>query len=53
MLPGYVDGFAEEEDPAMTLQQRLDLMKKLAERGMPETLAALKLDAESSQPAAP
>ena len=47
VLPGYVDGFAEEENPGMTLEQRLDLMKALAERGMPETLAGLKRDAES------
>lgn len=47
VLPGYADGFAEEDDPGMTLEQRLDLMKAMAESGMPETLARLKEDAES------
>ena len=32
----------------MTLEQRLDFMKAMAERGMPETLAGLKRDAEST-----
>jgi polyketide cyclase/dehydrase/lipid transport protein len=53
VLPGYADGFAEEEDPGMTLVQRLDLMKGFAESGMPETLAALKQDAESIESATP
>jgi hypothetical protein len=48
VLPAYADGFATEENPGMTLEQRLDLMRVLAERGMPETLAALKRDAESA-----
>ena len=47
VLPAYADGFAEEEDPGMTLEQRLDFMKAMAEQGMPETLANLKRDAES------
>jgi hypothetical protein len=47
VLPAYADGFATEENPGMTLEQRLDLMKALAESGMPETLAGLKRDAES------
>jgi uncharacterized protein YndB with AHSA1/START domain len=52
VLPGYADGFATEEDPGMTLEQRLDFMKAMAETGMPETLANLKRDAESTRPAA-
>ena len=48
VLPAYADGFATEENPGMTLEQRLDLMKALAESGMPETLANLKRDAESA-----
>jgi uncharacterized membrane protein len=48
VLPGYADGFAEEENPGMTLEQRLDFMKAMAESGMPETLANLKHDAESA-----
>lgn len=48
VLPGYADGFAEEDDPRMTLEQRLDFMKAMAESGMPETLARLKEDAESA-----
>lgn len=32
----------------MTLEQRLDFMKAMAESGMPETLANLKRDAESA-----
>jgi hypothetical protein len=32
----------------MTLEQRLDFMKAMAEAGMPETLASLKRDAEST-----
>lgn len=52
VLPGYADGFAEEENPGMTLEQRLDFMKAMAETGMPETLANLKDDAESTRPAA-
>lgn len=47
VLPGYVPGFAEEESPGMTLEQRLDLMKALALQGMPETLANVKAEAES------
>ena len=50
VLPAYADGFAEEEDPGMTLEQRLDFMKAMAESGMPATLAAIKADAESSLP---
>lgn len=49
VLPGYVDGFAAEEDPGMTLEQRIDLMRAMAEQGMPETLASLKRDAESTR----
>jgi hypothetical protein len=48
VLPAYADGFATEESPGMTLEQRLDFMKAMALRGMPETLANLKRDAESS-----
>jgi uncharacterized protein YndB with AHSA1/START domain len=48
VLPAYADGFADEENPGMTLEQRLDFMKAMAERGMPETLANLKRDAEST-----
>lgn len=48
VLPAYADGFATEENPGMTLKQRLDLMKAFAESGMPKTLAALKQDAESA-----
>jgi Polyketide cyclase / dehydrase and lipid transport len=48
VLPGYPDGFAEEEDPGMTLEQRLDFMKAMAEAGMPETVASLKRDAEAT-----
>lgn len=48
VLPGYADGFADEEDPGMTLEQRLDLMQAMAESGMPETLANIKQDAEST-----
>jgi len=48
VLPAYADGFAAEEDPRMTLEQRLDFMKAMAETGMPETLAAVKRDAEST-----
>jgi hypothetical protein len=47
VLAGYADGFAEEEDPGMTLEQRLDFMKAMAESGMPETLENVKRDAES------
>jgi hypothetical protein len=47
VLAGYADGFAEEENPGMTLGQRLDLMKALALKGMPETLANIKDDAEA------
>lgn len=56
VLPGYRAGFAEEENPGMTLEQRLDFMKAMAESGMPETLANIKQDAESTgaeQPASP
>ena len=31
VLPAYADGFATEEDPGMTLDQRLDFMKAMAE----------------------
>ena len=47
VLPGYEDGFAEETNPGMTLEQRLGFMQKLALSGMPETLAKLKVAAES------
>jgi uncharacterized protein YndB with AHSA1/START domain len=47
VLPGYADGFADEENPGMTLEQRLDFMQAMAEQGMPETLANIKRDAES------
>jgi hypothetical protein len=46
VLPGYVDAFAEEEEPRMTLEERLDVMRSMAEQGMPETLAGLKQAAE-------
>jgi hypothetical protein len=32
----------------MTLEQRLDFMKAMAEAGMPETVASLKRDAEAT-----
>jgi hypothetical protein len=47
VLPRYGDAFAEEDDPGMTLQQRLDLMRDLAHSGMPETLANIKRAAEA------
>jgi hypothetical protein len=47
VLPAYETGFAEEEDPGMTLEQRLDLMKVFALQGMPETLANIKAEAEA------
>jgi uncharacterized membrane protein len=47
VLPGYADAFAEEDDPGMTLQDRLDLMKTFAESGMPETLENIKRTAEA------
>ena len=47
MLPAYEDSFAEEDDPGMTLEQRLDLMQDMARSGMPETLANLKQGAEA------
>jgi uncharacterized protein YndB with AHSA1/START domain len=47
VLPGYVDGFAEETDPGMTLTQRLDLMQVLARKGMPETLDNIRKAAEA------
>jgi hypothetical protein len=47
VLPAYVTGFAEEEDPGMTLEQRLDLMQIFALQGMPETLANIKAEAEA------
>ena len=50
MLPAYADGFGAEENPGMTLEQRLDFMKAMAESGMPETLANLKnREAESTR----
>ncbi len=48
VLPAYVDGFGAEENPGMTLEQRLDFMKAMAESGMPETLANLNREAEST-----
>ena len=33
VLPAYADGFAAEESPGMTLGQRLDFMKAMAEGG--------------------
>jgi hypothetical protein len=47
VLPTYEASFAEEADPGMTLEQRLDLMQDLARSGMPETLANIKLAAET------
>jgi hypothetical protein len=47
VLPTYEDGFAEEDEPGMTLEQWLDLMQDLARSGMPETLANLKQAAEA------
>jgi hypothetical protein len=46
VLPAYEIGFGEEEDPGMTLEQRLDLMQVFALQGMPETLANIKAEAE-------
>jgi hypothetical protein len=45
VLPADADGLAAEENPGMTLGQRLDFMKAMAESGMPETLANPKRDA--------
>jgi hypothetical protein len=47
VLPTYEQSFAEETDPGMTLEQRLDFMREMARSGMPETLANLKLAAEA------
>jgi hypothetical protein len=47
VLPTYEDSFAEEVDPGMTLEQRLDLMQDMARAGMPETVANLKDVAEA------
>ena len=47
VLPDYEAAFAAEDDPGMTLEQRLDLMGDLARSGMPETLANLKQAAEA------
>jgi uncharacterized membrane protein len=44
VLPGYADGLGVDEDSA---RQVLDMMKGMALEGMPETLAALKRDAEA------
>jgi hypothetical protein len=49
VLPGYADGFAREGDAAGDLARRLDGMKAMAETGMPETLAKLKVEAESAR----
>jgi len=49
VLPAYADGFGAEDNPGMTLEQRLDFMKAMAESGMPETLANLKREAESTR----
>jgi hypothetical protein len=47
VLPTYEASFAEEEEPGMTLEQRLDMMQDMAKSGMPETLANLKDAAEA------
>jgi uncharacterized membrane protein len=44
VLPDYAVGLGVDEDSAT---QVLDMMKGLALQGIPETLAALKVDAES------
>jgi len=46
VLPGYVDGFAAEGPEAGELKDRLDFMKAMAERGMPETLESIRQAAE-------
>lgn len=45
VLPDYPEGLGVDEEGA---RQVLDMMRGLAEAGMPETLAALKADAEGS-----
>jgi uncharacterized membrane protein len=45
VLPTYAEGLGVDEASAVGV---LDMMKDLAVPGMPETLAALKADAESS-----
>jgi hypothetical protein len=47
VLATYEQSFAEEAEPGMTLEQRLDLMREMARSGMPETLANLKQAAEA------
>jgi uncharacterized membrane protein len=44
VLPTYAEGLGGDEDSAT---QVLEMMKPLALQGMPDTLAALKADAES------
>ena len=44
VLPAYPEGLGGDEDRAT---QVLDMMNQLAVQGMPETLAALKQDAEA------
>jgi uncharacterized membrane protein len=46
VLPDYPEGLGTDEDGA---RQVLDMMKGFAVEGMPETLAALKRDAEASR----
>jgi hypothetical protein len=45
VLPGYPEGLGTDDDGAKGV---LDMMQGAALQGMPETLAALKQDAESS-----
>ncbi|MBN2622081.1 MAG: SRPBCC family protein [Acidimicrobiales bacterium] len=46
VLPTYAEGLGVNEDDGRAV---LDMMKEIALSGMPETLAALKLDAESTK----
>lgn len=47
VLPTYAAGFAAEGPDAGELADRLDFMQGMAETGLPETLAALKQEAEA------
>ena len=45
VLPDYADGLGLDDESAVGV---LEMMKNAALEGMPQTLAALKADAESS-----
>ena len=47
VLPDYADGLGADEASARGV---LDMMREAALEGMPQTLAALKADAEAAQP---